>query len=187
MFRGDDCTQHGRVRFALRELFFLGLLLCVAFGIMSWSSQIGVLALAVVAIVVAWWAKRGLAFCIWLFAITLLVVVSVITGVPTSRIAQPRTQCSNNLRAIMCALQQYHDIHKSFPPAALSDRNGKPMHSWRVLILPYLGDAICMRNIGLMNHGMARITGDSGKRFRKSTSAAHANGVCVMSLATTRR
>jgi hypothetical protein len=29
-------------------------------------------------------------------------------------------------------------MHGSFPPAYVADKNGKPMHSWRVLILPYL-------------------------------------------------
>jgi prepilin-type processing-associated H-X9-DG protein len=107
---------------------------------MSWSAWLGVLALAVVALVVAWWAKRGLAFSTWLFVVALLIGFLVVTGLPSSRVTQPRTQCSNNLRAIMSALQQYHDIHKTLPPATLIDGNGKPMHSWRVLILPYLGE-----------------------------------------------
>jgi hypothetical protein len=29
-------------------------------------------------------------------------------------------------------------VHGSFPPPYLADKDGKPMHSWRVLILPYL-------------------------------------------------
>jgi len=28
--------------------------------------------------------------------------------------------------------------HGSYPPAFLADKNGRPVHSWRVLILPYL-------------------------------------------------
>jgi prepilin-type processing-associated H-X9-DG protein len=32
----------------------------------------------------------------------------------------------------------YHTVNKCFPPAYIADKNGKPMHSWRVLILPYL-------------------------------------------------
>ena len=36
------------------------------------------------------------------------------------------------------ALQSYHQTFKSFPPAYVADKNGKPIHSWRVLILPYL-------------------------------------------------
>src|SRR4030095_9667762 len=26
----------------------------------------------------------------------------------------------------------------SFPPAYIADKNGRPMHSWRILILPFL-------------------------------------------------
>lgn len=37
----------------------------------------------------------------------------------------------------MMALHNYHDVYGSFPPAYIADANGKPMHSWRVLILPY--------------------------------------------------
>jgi hypothetical protein len=36
------------------------------------------------------------------------------------------------------AVANYHDAHGSFPPAYLADRDGKPMHSWRVLLLPFL-------------------------------------------------
>src|SRR5262249_4828817 len=49
-----------------------------------------------------------------------------------------RANCTNNMRNIVLALVQYHDSHGAFPPACIADANGKPMHSWRVLILPYL-------------------------------------------------
>jgi hypothetical protein len=32
----------------------------------------------------------------------------------------------------------YHEQHGEFPPAYIPDASGKPMHSWRVLLLPYL-------------------------------------------------
>ena len=44
----------------------------------------------------------------------------------------------NNLRSIAVALLNYEAIHGSFPPAFIPDGDGRPMHSWRVLILPYL-------------------------------------------------
>ena len=47
-------------------------------------------------------------------------------------------QCSNHLKQIGLALQNYHDAYGSFPPAYMADADGKPIHSWRVLILPYL-------------------------------------------------
>ena len=37
------------------------------------------------------------------------------------------------------ALRSYHDDFGMFPPAYVADRAGRPMHSWRVLLLPYLG------------------------------------------------
>jgi len=36
------------------------------------------------------------------------------------------------------ALHTYHEVHGSFPPAYTTDAEGNPLHSWRVLILPYM-------------------------------------------------
>jgi hypothetical protein len=36
------------------------------------------------------------------------------------------------------AVANYHQTYGCFPPAYVADRDGKPMHSWRVLILPFL-------------------------------------------------
>jgi hypothetical protein len=47
--------------------------------------------------------------------------------------------CFGNLREIGLAMWQYENNRGALPPAYLADANGKPMHSWRVLILPYLG------------------------------------------------
>lgn len=52
--------------------------------------------------------------------------------------AARRMQCTNNLKQIMIAFHNYHDTNGSFPPAFTVDDNGKPLHSWRVLILPYM-------------------------------------------------
>ncbi len=50
-------------------------------------------------------------------------------------------QCMINLKQISLALLNYEQANGCFPPAYIADKNGKPMHSWRVLILPYLGRA----------------------------------------------
>jgi hypothetical protein len=52
--------------------------------------------------------------------------------------AASRAQSQNNLKQIAIALHNYHDVNGAFPPAAVCDKTGKPMLSWRVLILPYL-------------------------------------------------
>lgn len=49
-----------------------------------------------------------------------------------------RANCISNQKNIALALVNYADEHGHFPPAYIADSNGKPMHSWRVLILPYL-------------------------------------------------
>jgi hypothetical protein len=51
----------------------------------------------------------------------------------------PRAQCNNNLKAIALAIENYNRANKSFIPAAICDAHGKPLLSWRVLLLPNLG------------------------------------------------
>lgn len=54
--------------------------------------------------------------------------------------------CTMTLKRIGLAMHNYHDVHKCFPPAYIPDKSGKPMHSWRVLLLPYMGqDALYKR------------------------------------------
>ncbi len=36
------------------------------------------------------------------------------------------------------AVANYRSAYKHYPPAYVADENGKPMHSWRVLILPFI-------------------------------------------------
>ena len=49
-----------------------------------------------------------------------------------------RPRCTNNLKQIGLALHNYQAVYGVFPPAYIADERGKPAHSWRVLILPYL-------------------------------------------------
>lgn len=51
-----------------------------------------------------------------------------------------RKSCKNQMQMITQAIFKYETANGHFPPAYIADANGKPMHSWRVLILPYLGD-----------------------------------------------
>jgi hypothetical protein len=55
-----------------------------------------------------------------------------------SRGPSPGSRCVNNLHELALALVSYRKAHGSFPPPYLTDSNGKPMHSWRVLVLPDL-------------------------------------------------
>jgi hypothetical protein len=63
-------------------------------------------------------------------------LLDVVAGPP--REARTRAQCTNNEKQIALALYNYHDRHNSFPPAFRQSKDGKPLLSWRVLILPFL-------------------------------------------------
>jgi hypothetical protein len=52
--------------------------------------------------------------------------------------AQKRMMSNNNLRQIGLALHNYHDTYRELPPAIVTDANGKPLYSGRVLLLPFL-------------------------------------------------
>jgi type II secretory pathway pseudopilin PulG len=52
--------------------------------------------------------------------------------------AARRSQCNNNLRNIALALQNYAEVYQALPPAYTVDTDGRPLHSWRTLILPYI-------------------------------------------------
>ncbi len=48
--------------------------------------------------------------------------------------------CANNLTRIGQAILRYEQDKGHFPPAYVVDKDGKPLYSWRVIILPYLGE-----------------------------------------------
>jgi hypothetical protein len=53
-----------------------------------------------------------------------------------------RTATGNNLKLLATAMHDYyHDAKQRFPPATVHATDGRPLHSWRVAILPYLGKA----------------------------------------------
>jgi hypothetical protein len=54
-----------------------------------------------------------------------------------SRKSAMRAQSINNMKQLAIAMYMYNDTHKSFPPAYVA-KDGKPLLSWRVLVLPYI-------------------------------------------------
>jgi len=46
----------------------------------------------------------------------------------------------NNLQRIAAALKAYSNDHGSYPTPTVTDATGRPLYSWRVLLLPYLGE-----------------------------------------------
>ncbi|MCL2116944.1 MAG: DUF1559 domain-containing protein [Planctomycetaceae bacterium] len=76
-------------------------------------------------------------------------VALLLPAVQASREAARRMQCTNHIKQIVLALHTYHDAQRCFPPVMTADANGKPLHSWRVLILPYIEQAALYEAIRL--------------------------------------
>jgi hypothetical protein len=62
---------------------------------------------------------------------------ALIEAVAKVRDAAARMQSMNNLKQIALAFHNYMDTTGAFP-VNVHDKNGKPMLSWRVMILPYI-------------------------------------------------
>ncbi|GHT42674.1 hypothetical protein FACS189443_5910 [Planctomycetales bacterium] len=60
-----------------------------------------------------------------------------------------RRACRNHLKQILLAFHNYHDVYGILPPTFTVDKNGKPLHSWRVLILPFIEQNAMFKSIRL--------------------------------------
>ena len=63
--------------------------------------------------------------------------------------ARDQSLSISNLKKIAEALNAYAADNGKYPPAVVTDNAGKPLHSWRVLILPYLKEEKLFNDIDL--------------------------------------
>ncbi|TWU08671.1 hypothetical protein CA54_39070 [Symmachiella macrocystis] len=96
-------------------------------------------------------ARRGFTLVEFLVTIGIiaLLVALLLPATRGGRQAARRTQCRNHLKQIGLAMHNYHDVYGSFPPAYTVDADGKPLHSWRTLILPFMDQAALYYKIDL--------------------------------------
>lgn len=90
----------------------------------------------------------------WVGLIAGVSIVAILVGLllPATRTARPaarRMQCTNNLKHIALALRNYESMYQSLPPAYTVDSSGNRLHSWRVLILPFLEEQSLYDSIDL--------------------------------------
>lgn len=65
------------------------------------------------------------------------------------RSAARRTDSANRVRQLMLSMHNYASAHGKLPAKASYDDNGKPLLSWRVHMLPYLGEDELYRKFNL--------------------------------------
>ena len=73
----------------------------------------------------------------------------VVPAVQASSEAFHRTHCTSKIKEIVLAFHSYHDVYNAFPPLYTVDADGRALHSWRVLILPFLGENALYEQIRL--------------------------------------
>jgi hypothetical protein len=66
------------------------------------------------------------------------VLVALADAVRNARRAAIAAMAQGPLNQLQLALLDYHHTYGQFPPAYIADESGTPIHSWRVLILPYV-------------------------------------------------
>ncbi len=71
-------------------------------------------------------------------AIAGIALVIFLPSMQTTSVVRNRAISESNLKQITSALYSYHSSHGVFPPAYTVDEKGKPQHSWRSLILPFM-------------------------------------------------
>jgi hypothetical protein len=88
-------------------------------------------------------ARHLLIGCSMLFA--LFVFCANAAADDDAEIEQAKNETTNQLKQIAIAMHNHHDTFKKFPPPAFG-REGKPLLSWRVKLLPFLEhNALYMR------------------------------------------
>ncbi len=84
--------------------------------------------------------------------VELLLVIAIVTiltaimlpAVQRSRAQARANRCKNNLKQLALAMHNYHDVHRTFPPAWVTrdpDFDARRGYGWQSFLLPYLDQA----------------------------------------------
>jgi hypothetical protein len=122
----------------LSRLYTVLLILVVAWSSCAMFGLIGVSVSALIFLLLFIVSGRWRA-SLWIGLLCVAVLFSLLLPAsPNVREVARRIACTNQLKQIGLALHNYHQKYGSFPPASVAGKDGTPMHSWRVLILPFM-------------------------------------------------
>jgi prepilin-type N-terminal cleavage/methylation domain-containing protein/prepilin-type processing-associated H-X9-DG protein len=97
-------------------------------------------------------------------AIIGILVALLLPAIQSAREAARRAQCTSNMKNLALALQNYHDAHRNFPPAARFGPPTDPNHTndnilndlrlfqnWAIEILPYIEESNLLSQFTVTN------------------------------------
>ncbi len=135
-------SDNASFTFTLPALFYLTTVL----GVSAYYRIVAVV--LTICVLIAWWCwfmplpknqRRSVRLSIVTLAVSAILVALLLPLASSTRGTHSgATYCLNNVRQSGLAMQIYHSMHKHFAPAYVADETGKPLHSWRVLLLPML-------------------------------------------------
>lgn len=88
---------------------------------------------------------RQLLFWVLLISVGLALLKFFADGITVAQRAARTNGAISCLNQTWMGLSNYHSVYGCFPPAIVTDAQGQPMHSWRVLILPYIEEEALYR------------------------------------------
>ena len=125
----------------------VGFLCCVIAPEIAALACVGLCVLNLVLITWGRWGRSRAGLLLSLAGV--VIPLLLLPAVEKVRLEAARAQANGQLFQIAFALHLYHDAHQHLPPAAVCDENGKPLLSWRVLLLPYLEGSELFRQFKL--------------------------------------
>ena len=125
-----------RPRFSLSAIFYLMAVYAAGLPFGLWTIVLTTLVLG------AWCILLVLKYrlLIGLLVLGCVLYVLLAPSIQHSHIHWVRTPSQNAVRQLTLSIIIYESGRMAFPPAYKTDEAGKPIHSWRVLMLPNLGE-----------------------------------------------
>ncbi len=136
---------NARFQFGLKHLLALPVVVALFFALAYWLGMKCAVFFSLLALcgVGAWFERtRGAAGLVAFVVVAGTCLIGVWFPGPDRSM---RAGCNYNLKQICLALHEYNAAYGCLPPAYVEDEKGRPMHSWRVMILPFLGQEALYR------------------------------------------